>query len=155
MRRLFTFALALILPVCGGGPNSPSDTRAPSVAGTYSGPLMAYGEYGSPSYSMTFQTLTLSSEMVVAQVGSQLTITGTVSRGSQPLPLTPLTGHVNAIGFFSATSGGVASSFFGPDCGTVRTVGVSLTFSGNTAEYVERDSGQFCGGWKFLGTLRR
>jgi len=93
--------------------------------------------------------------MVVAQAGSQLTITGTLTLNGQTFPLTAVTGNINATGFFTATSGGAVSATSDPTCGTIRPIDASLTFSGNTLQYVEHDSSQFCGTWTFSGTLTR
>jgi hypothetical protein len=93
--------------------------------------------------------------MVVAQAGSQLTVTGTLTFNGQTFPMTAVTGNVNATGFFTATSGGAASIPNDPNCGTIRAIDASLTFSGNTAQYVEHDSSQYCGTWTFAGAVTR
>jgi len=145
MRHMIAIGLALVLPACGGGPNSPED-QIPNVAGTYVGPI-AFTVGGSPAP-------TISARMVVVQAGSQVTITGTWTVSGQAIPLTALTGNVNATGFFTATSGGAPSSV-DPTCGAIRQTELSITFSGNTLQYVERDSTQLCGNWTFSGTLTR
>ena len=143
--RMVAIALALVLPACGGGPNSPTSS-IPNCAGNYSGPV-AWTVDGS-------HVATLTMRINVVQAGSQLTITGSLTIDGQTSPMTAMTGNVNATGYFSMTSGG-ATSFSDPTCGAIAGIDGSLTFSGNTARYVERDSTQFCGTWVFSGTLTR
>jgi hypothetical protein len=92
--------------------------------------------------------------MNVIQAGSQLTITGTMVVDAKNVPLTAMTGNVNASGYFTPTSGG-ASSSYDSTCGNARLVDGSLTFSGNSAQYVERDATDFCGSWILSGTLTK
>ena len=134
---------------CGGSsPNSPSAiNQIPNVAGSYTGPITwtANGTF----------IAALTMKMTVAQASSQLTLTGTISLGNQTFPMTAVTGNINATGFFTATAGGAASTSFDPTCGTIRGVDASLTFSGNSAQYVEHDSSQYCGSWTFSGSISR
>jgi hypothetical protein len=153
--RKWTLALTLVaLTVaagCGGGGGgdvtSPSAaSQIPNVAGSYSGPV-TWTIDGVPFVSMGMQ-------LNVVQAGSQLTINGNINVDGQVLPLTAVTGNVNATGFFTATSGG-AMSAVDPDCGVIRALESSLTFSGRSAQYVERDATTYCGTWSFSGTLTR
>ena len=91
----------------------------------------------------------------MVQSGSQLTITGTLAVEGNTINLTAVTGVVNETGFFTATGGGVGGSVDDPTCGLITNISTSLTFSGNTARYVENDNTQFCGQWAFSGTLDR
>jgi hypothetical protein len=148
--RIFGSILVLMSVVaCGGGGGVTSPNAAnqiPNVAGTYTGPL-SWTADGVP-------VATISAQMNVAQAGSQLTINGTLSVNGQTFPMTAVTGSINATGYFTATSGGVAGTY-DPDCGSIRGIDASLTFSGRTAQYVEHDSTTYCGNWTISGTLTR
>ena len=148
MRTVVT-ALSLVLLACGdGGPNSPGNVnQIPNVAGTY---------YGSLTWTIDgTQVATPSMRIVVVQAGPQLTITGTMTVEGQTIALPAVTGNINATGFFTATGGGSAATLSDANCGTIRTTSSSLTFSGNTVQYVENASTAFCGNWSLSGTLRR
>ena len=145
MKYMIAIALALALPACDGGPNSP-ENQIPNVAGTYVGPL-AFTVGGAPA-------ATFSARMVVVQAGAQVTISTTWTLNGQVIPFAAVTGTVNATGFFTPTSGGGGSAV-DPTCGTIRPLSASTTFSGNTLQYVEQDATQFCGNWTFSGTLTR
>jgi len=179
MKYMIAIALVLLLPACGrgrGGPNSPTPSPSPSpnpipspspaplpspspsptptpapipnVAGTYNGNLefRIGGGSGPPVILVT--------QMVVVQVGAQVTITGTWTLAGVTNAFGATTGTVNATGFYTPASP-VGGSSFDPTCGTVRVLDVSYTFVGNTLQYVEHDSTQNCGNWAITGTLTR
>lgn len=138
--------LAALAGCGGGGVNSPSaETRIPEVAGTYTGPI---------TWTVDGRTIaSLTARMTVAQAGSQLTISGSLTLQGQTFPMTALTGRVSATGFFTADAG--AGAFNDPDCGRITPLEASLVFAGRSATYTERDSTTFCGTWTFSGTLSR
>ncbi len=140
--------LLLGLGLVGYGCDSVTSPSAqiPNVAGAYSGPV-AWAIGGAPAPPLFLY-------MNVAQVGSQLTITGTMVVEGKNVPLTAMTGNVNASGYFSPTSGG-ASSSYDPTCGNVKLIDGSLTFSSSSAQYVEHDATDFCGNWTLSGTLTK
>ncbi len=133
---------------CGGGGDNPAAAtgpRTPSVAGSYSGSL-TWTVNGAPV------AVPLSLRLNVAQSGSQLTLTGTLTANGQSSAIPAITGYINETGFFTATSS--FNSGPDPECGNI-TGDATLTFSGNSAQYYERDNTQFCGAWVFSGTLTR
>ncbi len=138
---------ALVSVGCNSNPTAPSSGAIPNVAGTYSGTL---------AWDVDGQRLAnLPTRIVVVQSGSQLTITGALTVEGTTINLPAVTGVVNETGFFTATGGGVGGSVDDPSCGLITPISTSLTFSGNTARYVENDNTQFCGQWAFSGTLTR
>ncbi len=154
LNLILALSLALVLPACGGdkGPTSPSQTGPttpvfPNVAGTYTGALAFIAD--------GVQLATGSGRMTVVQSGSQLTITGSMTFVGVTIQLPAITGNVNQTGFFSATSGGAASSVTDPTCGIITTTSSTLTFSGSTARYVENATTDFCGTLQISGTLTR
>ena len=92
--------------------------------------------------------------MTVVQSGSQLTITTSLSSGGETTLLPAVTGTVNATGFLTLVTGG-ATTVTDPTCGLITATSASLTFSGNTARYVQNVSTAFCGDWSLSGTLTR
>ena len=142
-RFVFLFFIVM-LSACGGSPTSPS-SQFPNVAGTYTGTLaltidnvFAANVYG---------------RMQVVQSGSQITVTATMTVNGVEIAIPASTGNINKTGYYTQTAGGEASTY-DPDCGNL-TGTASLTFSGNTATYVEVMSTDFCGQWRMNGTLTR
>jgi hypothetical protein len=150
-KSLLVLLLGLGLAACGGGGGgdvtSPSAAnQMPNVAGTYTGPV-SWTVDGAPFYPLTMQ-------LNVAQAGSQLTISGSFTVNGRTVPITAMTGNINATGYFTPTSGG-AMGTYDASCGYITNIDGSLTFSGRNAQYVERDSTSYCGAWVFSGTLAR
>ena len=144
--RFFRTGVFTTIPATVGRlTTAPPDPTFPNVAGTYTGPL-----------DLTFAgvTVTLSAGMTVVQSGSQLTITGYASFAGEIIQLPAVTGNINQTGFFTATSG-FASDIDDPTCGHITTTSSTLTFSGNTARYVETATSSFCGNISISGTLTR
>ena len=142
---LLLVATTLVLAGC----NSPTDPSGqfPAVAGTYAGVL----NWTANGVAVSDLTARLN----VVQAGSQLTITGSITVLGQTIQLPAFTGNINQTGFFTATSGGGASTGVDPTCGTISTTSATLAFTGNTARYVENATTQFCGSWVISGTLTR
>ena len=152
IRAILAVLTLVLLPSCNS-PTDPSDpilaawNQFPNVAGTYNGTLRwtANGAL----------VANASARLNVVQAGSQLTLTGSVTIFGQIVQLPAVTGNINQTGFFTATSGGGASTGADPTCGVITTTSVTLAFSGNTATYTEAANTQFCGNWAFAGTLTR
>lgn len=147
IKAALVLALSAGLSSCGDdAPGSPSDI--PDISGNYSGFL---------TWNIgPINVQTVGVQMVVVQAGSQATINGALTLGARTEPFAAFTGNVNATGFFTATGGGAGTrNTFSPTCGLVTFTDASLTFSGNTARYVEHDATQNCGTWTFSGTLTR
>ena len=123
----------------------PIDPTFPNVAGTYTGPL---------DLTIAGLTVTLSARMTVVQSGAQLTITWSALFAGETVQLPAITGNINQTGFFTATSG-FSSNIDDPNCGRITTTSSILTFSGNTARYVETATSSFCGNISISGTLTR
>ncbi len=135
-------SIVLMLPACSYGPTSAS--QSPDVAGTYSGPAQFSVD------DTLIQTVTM--RIDVSQRDSQLTVTSTMPDDDGPFPETfTWTGNIDATGLFAIP---LASASV-PECGTYRTTEHSITFSGNTARYVERGTTDNCGTGSIVGTLTR
>ena len=93
--------------------------------------------------------------MSVVQVGSQLTITAEITFLGETFHAPAITGTINATGFFTPRGDGSAISGSTDECGTVNTLRSTLTFSGNTAHYVEIITTQHCGNLSASATLSR
>ena len=120
----------------------------PQVAGTYTG-----------SFNMSVDGVLAGSgteTLTVAQVGAQLTITGSVTIPSLELSFNvpAVTGTINASGFFTQTSPQLSLPP-DPTCGAFTAVSASLNFSGNTVRHVEIINTARCGLVEFSGTLTR
>ena len=139
-----------ITAACGGSSSSPTSPTPsiPNVAGTYSGSLTI-------TSSLSADVLTGSARLSVVQAGSQLTITSEITFLGETLQLPAVTGTINATGFFTATGGGGVTSESSGECGTFTTTSSTLTFSGNSARYVETVTTQYCGSLSLAATLFR
>ena len=152
--RFVCLVLALcVTAACGDGnasPTAPTPTPAsiPNVAGTYSGSVTI-------TSSVSSEQLTGSMRMSVVQVGSQLTITVDLTVLGETFHAPAYTGTINATGFFTPRGDGSAISGSTDECGTVKTLRSTLTFSGNTARYVEIITSQHCGNLSASATLSR
>ena len=93
--------------------------------------------------------------MSVVQVGSQLTITFDFTFLGETFHAPASTGTINATGFFTPSGDGSTISGSTDECGTVETLEGTLTFSGNTARYVEIVTTQHCGYLSASATLYR
>ena len=140
--------VVLLIAGCGGdGPTSPPGP--PQVAGTYTGPV---------EFSVSGTVVaTGSARMDVVQAGAQVTISASLTLLGQTLHLPAVTGSINETGFVTAASGASETLSVDADCGVMRTgVGdISLTFSGNTARYIEQLHTDRCGTWTLSANLTR
>lgn len=141
--------LCSALVACGKEtPTSPSTPQIPQVAGTYNGQLTL-------TALATGERFIGSAQMVVRQAGSQLTVSGSMTILGLTTQLSAVTGTINATGFFTLTGGGFTGSVDAGECGRLRPLTASLTFSGRTANYVETAETDFCGTFQLTADLTR
>jgi len=138
---LLILFVSVAVSACGGSPNSPSD-RYPDVSGYWTGTLTDY--YGSQIYG------TYSLEASVSQSGSQVTIQPAVNGISTPA----ITGTISETGFFRKTGGGTPDGDRSDGCGYYTETGMTIAFSGNTAEYNETETSD-CATRTLKGSLVR
>lgn len=132
-----------------GSPTAPTAPSIPQVAGTYTGPLTI-------SSSIVTERLTGSMRVVVVQAGSQITITdGSMTALGETYELPALTGRINATGFLTVTGGGVSGNFSDPNCGAVRGISSTWTFSGRSLRFHEEATTASCGTIAINATLTR
>ena len=148
MRRLALVLAITVLIGCGADSPTAPTSQIPEVAGTYTGPLTL-------RVVTTGDSLQGSARFDVAQAGAQLTITGSITFLGETAQLPAITGTINATGFFTPTSGGVAGAVNDPDCGRITPASASITFSGRTMRLVETAFTDFCGNFELSGTLSR
>jgi hypothetical protein len=150
----FVVMLTTVTVACGGGssnsstsPTSPS-SQFPNVAGTYTGQLTFRIDNQFIAY--------IPGRLVAVQSGSQVTINSSMTFDGVPVDLPAVTGNINATGYFTVTAGGSSSNTpYDQRCGYVTSIGSSLTFSGNTAQYVQTYTTDYCGVWNLSGALYR
>ena len=110
MRRFALVLAVAVLTGCGADSPTAPTSQIPEVAGTYTGPLTLRAV-------TTGDSLQGFARFNVAQAGAQLTITGSTTFLGETAQLPAITGTINATGFFTPTSGGVAGAVNDPDCG--------------------------------------
>ena len=141
---------------CGDNrnPTAPApQPQIPNVAGTYRGPLTitASGVAG-----VLMISLSGTMHMTVVQAGAQLTLTGSISIFEETSELPAITGTVNDTGLVTfPPSTFVDTPGTGDTCGTITPARAMLTFSGNTARFLQTASSDVCGNLEVLGTLTR
>ena len=141
---------------CGDNrnPTAPSpQPQIPNIAGTYRGPLTitASGVAG-----VLMISLSGTMHMTVVQAGAQLTLTGSISIFEETSELPAITGTVNETGLVTfPPSTFVNTPGTGDTCGTITPARAMLTFSGNTARFLQTASSDVCGNLEVLGTLTR
>ena len=147
LRLIVMLALTLVVGCGADSPVAPS-SPFPQVAGIYTGPITLS--------SSVFGSISGTARMEVAQSGSQVTITGTVTLAGETSQLAALTGAVNETGFFTATAGGAA---VGPalesTCGTSTVTAATRTFVGRELQIVVEVSTVACGLITWSATLSR
>ena len=149
--------VAVATASCGGdsNPTAPSpQPQIPNVAGTYSGPLTitaaAEGNALMVSLSGTMQ-------ITVVQAGAQLTIMGSISIFEETNALEAVTGTVSETGVVTFPPDSLANAVPLDDdtCGTIAPAPTMLTFSGDTARFLQTASSDRCGNIEIVGTLTR
>ena len=94
--------------------------------------------------------------MTVVQAGARLTLTGSISIFEETSELPAITGTVNETGLVTfPPSTFVNTPGTGDTCGTITPARAMLTFSGNTARFLQTASSDVCGNLEVLGTLTR
>ena len=163
IRLLVTCAVVVLATAaCGGdssqttplSPTHPSpQPQIPNVAGTYSGPLTITG---SAAGGVLMVSLSGTMEITVAQAGAQLTITGSISIFEETNALEAVTGTVNETGLVTFPPDSLVNAVPMDDtCGTITPAPTMLTFSGNTARFLQTANSDGCGNFEVLGTLTR
>jgi hypothetical protein len=133
------------LVACGGNPASPDrENQIPRVDGVYTGPLTTFRVDGVNYSGVTMR-------IAVVQAGSQITANGAFIVDGQSFPIPAATGNISATGSISE---GPSSGDAG-NCGFMTNGYVSLTFSGNTAQFTMTANTSFCGQMELAGLLRK
>ena len=166
LRRLATCAVVVVATTaCGGdsrpttpvSPTPPSpQPQIPNVAGTYSGPLTITASLEGGAVMVS---LSGTMHLTVVQAGAQLTITGSTTILDETSALEAVTGTVNDTGRVTFPPDSVVNAApipIGDDtCGTITPAPAMLTFSGNTARFLQTASSDGCGSFEVVGTLTR
>ena len=154
LRLLAACAVVVVATASCGGDSSPTapspQPQIPNVAGTYSGPLTITASALMVNLSGTMQ-------ITVVQAGAQLTITGSISIFEETNALQAVTGTVNETGLVTFPPDSLVNAVPLDDdtCGTITPAPAMLTFSGNTARFLQTASSDGCGNVEVLGTLTR
>ena len=164
LRRLATCAVVVVATAaCGGdsrpttpvSPTPPSpQPQIPNVAGTYRGPLTITAALESGGLMVS---LSGTMQITVVQAGAQLTITGSISIVDETSVLEAVTGTVNETGLVTFPPDSLVNAVpLGDDtCGTITQAPTTLSFSGNTARFLQAASIDGCGTVEIVGTLTR
>ena len=166
LRRLATCAVVVVATTaCGGdsrpttpfSPTAPSpQPQIPNVAGTYRGPLTITASLEGGAVMVS---LSGTMQITVVQAGAQLTITGAIAILDETSALEAVTGTVNDTGRVTFPPDSVVNAApipIGDDtCGTITPAPTMLTFSGNTARFLQTASSDGCGNVEIVGTLTR
>ena len=164
LRRLAICAVVVVVTVACGGDSSPTTPvsptslspppQIPNVAGTYRGPLTITASLE----GVVLVTLSGTMHLTVVQAGAQLTISGSISIFDETSALEAVTGTVDATGRVTFPPDSVVNAApipMGDDtCGTF-TPATMLTFSGNTARFLQTATSDDCGNLEIVGTLTR
>ena len=163
LRLLAAGAVVVATAACGGdssptAPSSPTtpppQPQIPNVAGTYSGPLTITA---SVEGSGLMVSLSGTMHITVVQAGAQLTISGSISIVDETTALESVPGTVNETGLVTFPPDSLINAVpLGDDtCGTLTPTPTTLSFSGNTARFLQAASIDGCGTVEILGTLTR
>ena len=158
LRLLAACAVVVVATASCGGDSSPTapspQPQIPNVAGTYSGPLTITA---SAAGGALMVNLSGTMQITVVQAGAQLTITGSISIFEETNALQAVTGTVNETGLVTFPSDSLVNAVPLDDdtCGTITQAPTMLTFSGNTARFLQTASSDGCGNVEVLGTLTR
>lgn len=149
MKKLLILATLITLAGCGGGNSltGSSASKLPNVAGVYAGAL-----HVDVDNSRLFDGR---ATLTVNQSNASVTITGTITFGTDSAQLPPAQCQVDATGLLSGCQGGNSGSLTDTDCGTVSTTAPSGFFHGNALDYSESATTSFCGNVHVYGTLTR
>ena len=162
--RLATCAVLIVAAAACGGDSSPTtpvsptplspQPQIPNVAGTYSGPLTITAARDG---GVLMLSLSGTMHITVVQAGAQLTISGSISIFEETSALEAVTGTVNDTGLVTFPPDSVVNAVpMGDDtCGTITPAPTMLTFSGNTARFLQTATSDDCGNVEIVGTLTR
>ena len=158
--RWATCAVLIVATAACGGDSSPTapspQPQIPNVAGTYRGPLTITA---STDDGVVMVSLSGTMQLTVVQAGAQLTITGSVSIFDETSALEAVTGTVDDTGRVTFPPDSVVHAApipMGDDtCGTITPAPTMLTFSGNTARFLQTATSDDCGTVEIVGTLTR
>ena len=164
--RLATCAVVVVATAaCGGDsrPTTPVSLTAPSpqpqipnVAGTYRGPLTITASLEGGAVMVS---LSGTMHITVVQAGAQLTITGSTTILDETSALEAVTGTVDDTGRVTFPPDSIINAApipMGDDtCGTLTPAPTMLTFSGNTARFLQTATSDDCGNVEIVGTLTR
>ena len=159
IRRLATCAVVVVATAACGGDSSPTapspQPQIPNVAGTYRGPLTITASLE----GVVLVRLSGTMQITVVQAGAQLTITGSVSIFDETSALEAVTGTVDATGRVTFPPDSIINAApipMGDDtCGTITPAPTMLTFSGNTARFLQTATSDDCGTVEIVGALTR
>ena len=160
--RLATCAVLIVATAACGGDSRPTtpvsptplspQPQIPNVAGTYQGPLTITAALAGVSLSGTMH-------ITVVQAGAQLTITGAIAIFDETSALDTVTGTVDNTGRVTFPPDSIINAApipMGDDtCGTITPAPTMLTFSGNTARFLQTATSDDCGNVEIVGTLTR
>ena len=160
IRRLATCAVVVVATAACGGDSSPTapspQPQIPNVAGTYRGPLTITASLEGGAVMVS---LSGTMQITVVQAGAQLTITGSTTILDETSALEAVTGTVNDTGRVTFPPDSVVNTApipMGDDtCGTITPAPTMLTFSGNTARFLQTATSDGCGNVEIVGTLTR
>ena len=97
--------------------------------------------------------------ITVVQAGAQLTITGAITIFDETSALDTVTGTVDDTGRVTFPPDSIINAApipMGDDtCGTITPAPTMLTFSGNTARFLQTATSDDCGNVEIVGTLTR
>ena len=164
--RLATCAVLLVATAACGWDSSPTtpvsptppspQPQIPNVAGTYSGPLTITA---SREGGVLLVSLNGTMHITVVQAGAQLTISGSISIFEETSALDTVTGTVDDTGRVTFPPDSIINAApipMGDDpCGTITPAPTMLTFSGNTARFLQTATSDDCGTVEIVGTLTR
>ena len=164
IRRLATCAVVVVATASCGGDSSPTtpfsptppspQPQIPNVAGTYRGPLTITASVEGDGLMVS---LSGTMQITVVQAGAQLTITGSISIVEETTALEAVPGTVNETGLVTFPPDSLINAVpLGDDtCGTLTQAPTTLSFSGNTARFLQAASIDGCGTVEIVGTLTR
>ena len=164
IRRLATCAVVVVATASCGGDSSPTTPfsptppspppQIPNVAGTYRGPLTITVSVEGGGLMVS---LSGTMHITVVQAWAQLTITGSISIVDETTTLEAVPGTVNETGLVTFPPDSLVNAVpLGDDtCGTLTPAPTTLSFSGNTARFLQAASIDGCGTVEIVGTLTR
>ena len=154
--RLAPCAVLIVATAACGGDSSPTtpvsptplspQPQIPNVAGTYQGPLTITASLDG---GVVMLSLSGTMHITVVQAGAQLTISGSIAIFDETSALDTVTGTVDDTGRVTFPPDSIINAApipMGDDpCGTLTAAPTMLTFSGNTARFLQTATSDDCG----------